>query len=228
MGGKQMGTFKVNVVNRAASGLDPCVERMQLLIGAMNRTGRVVPLMGKDGSVRFELGDGMPNAMSAADQDLVMSALKRANSDVALSHHRKNQAAAGIDPAEVLKTIGAIVAALPQFGKIADDVKRIIAGSKGEPHWWGLECELNDDATKALTSLAKTDLAAGIALFGVLLATFPWVAIIQGILVAAGLMLAAELAAADKGKGVKLTLYLWILPYVEELKPKKPEDELSQ
>jgi hypothetical protein len=134
---------------------------------------------------------------------LVVYSTARANIDPTLSRATEENG----------NIIGRLAGFVGDLANIPELIERISAGSTSKVEWWGVEVDLNVDATNAMITLLGADLTA---LTGAL-ALIPGLAPITLIIAAIGLALAGWITLAKSDKGVRMGLYLWIVPAVTPL-----------
>lgn len=120
------------------------------------------------------------------------------------------------------KVISELITKFQALQPFVENIKRL-ESAKADAHWWGLEILLDDASAKALSELLGknvrnlfTDVVPMLGAVGAA-AAIPQIAAAGVVIAAVGSALSAWIDSQNKGKGVKLTLFFYAVPWVTSL-----------
>lgn len=104
---------------------------------------------------------------------------------------------------------------LTAFANTPGDIEALQVGAEATLHWWGWSLKLTDNGTKALDRLLKSDIPGLLAILTALTGANAPFAAAAGIIGALSTALDQFVTTGNKGNGVTLSGYAWIVIWVD-------------
>jgi hypothetical protein len=186
------------------------ITELMRLIDTVDRLEAVVPA----GDGTFTIDGEALAILNPIQQKLVTAAVARANCDPLL---QSDEGIAGAEGEPEKKP--SLPEEIGRFAKIFTDsavavtknVQTILEGSTATVKWWGVEVDMTEDAAKALAASVSQQIGPVLCAVGVL---HPAASPTLMVVLAAGGALAGWINTANSKNGVRIGLYLWLVPWV--------------
>lgn len=145
-------------------------------------------------------------------RQMLQVAVARANCDTVAELAQSGVATAGI--ADVLAAVGQVAGQLGFASDMVNNVKIVIDQGTPSVSWSGVAVELPVPAASALAQIVGVDLNR---LLAALIPVAPKAAVVLAVTGPAGAALKQWIASANRPKGVRIELLLWMVPWVSTI-----------